>query len=54
MTTRFDKIRDNLLAGLDACKVSKLLTDLEIAELTEVIEDKLAQLEATHPREETI
>jgi hypothetical protein len=54
MTTRFDKSRDNLLAGLDACKVSRLLTDSEIAQLTEVIEDKLSELEETHPREETI
>lgn len=54
MTTRFDQARDNLMAGLDACRVSKLLTEAEIAETLIVINDVLDSLEAEHPREESI
>lgn len=45
MTTRYDRIRDNLYAGIDACETAKLINFSEAEELREMIEDKLVEME---------
>lgn len=45
MTTRYDQIRDNIFAGIDACETAKLMNFSEAEEMRELIEDKLAEME---------
>lgn len=54
MTTRFDKTRENLLAGVDASRSGGFLTEIEAFRLTTLIEDHLKDLEDEHPREERV